>query len=213
MSPTQTSVSFLLILSVLISTTKSEQPIPTPAPGRTFALPLTDQTTGRAMFLPIDETTAYLVYTTETGIIGLWTMTTSTTPPEPPTPPTPPTPSPKLAIAVVENATETTQPQKQVLAAQAWRTKAESHHKFYGILPSTLVDRTTGRAAPHLQPFLDAAKPFDLPRLIMFHLDGTLYETYPIPPTPEALEALIPNPKEQTIDRPTHHTQRLAPTP
>lgn len=100
-----------LALSSLLTATTAAQ-TPAPATQTPFAMPLANNSTANAAFLPTQSGNGYLVYATPTGKIGFYQLTTTTpnptppptptppTPPEPPAPPTPPKPTTITMIAV-----------------------------------------------------------------------------------------------------------------
>jgi hypothetical protein len=109
----QTHATFFcpLLLSIVLSTQPLLGQTQAPALETQFTLPLADKTTAQAVLLPTADGKVWLVYSTSTGQIGLWTMTpaTSPSPPIPPTPPTPPIPPepPKPVSVSVITVTET----------------------------------------------------------------------------------------------------------
>ena len=86
--------NFTFLLTVLLAAPTPHCTAKTPAiaPGQPFTVPLADKTTGQAVLLPAPNGQAWLVFSTPTGQIGLWTMSPGmpTTPPTPPAPPVPP---------------------------------------------------------------------------------------------------------------------------
>jgi len=202
---------FLLILIASGSIPAAAEQLPAPAPFQPFSLPLTDKTTATAVILPIDATTAYLVYTTSTGSLGFWTMTQSTTPLPPDPIPPDPTPLEKLTIAIVENPSATSAAQRQVLADLTWRKRAAEQHDFLGLIPSDLRDARTGEPPAHLLPFLERAKLHNLPWIIMCDDRGAIVWEGPLPATAAKLLNLIPNLENKTNGPPSDNPNRLAP--
>lgn len=186
----------LLILCAITSTSKSADDIPPPATNLTFTLPLADTTDAQAIVLRAPELRYHLIYATSTGEMAVWTLTPSNVPiPPDPIPPVPPLPD-KLHIAIVENPLTTTQAQRQVLAAPAWRAHAKKDHHFLGVIPHNLKDKRTGQPPAHLQPFLDRAALHNLPWIIFANDAGTIIWEGPLPPSAKELENLIPQPRE-----------------
>ena len=193
---------FLSILLLSPSTPHCWGQTPAPRTMTQFALPLADNTTATAAFLPTTGGSTYLVYGTPTGRLGFFLLTAPTDPtppnpwppipPTPPVPPAPPVPIPqKLTIAIVEDPATTTQQQRSILADPAWRRHAADKHHFRGIIPTDLIEKGTNKPPASLAPFLDAAKGRMLPWILLVAPDGTILFQGPLPPTTAELTATI----------------------
>lgn len=90
------STSFLAGLFILLPLAFARGQTPAPAPLSAFTIPLSDKTMAQAQFLPAPDGDTWLIYSTPTGQIGLWSMSPATNPQPTPSPdPTPePTPTP-----------------------------------------------------------------------------------------------------------------------
>ena len=193
---------FLSFAACLLGSCQLKAQTPTPVVEIQFQLQLSDQTQAQAIFLPTLEGKMYLVYATNSGLMGIWTMTPTTSPipvhpvppnPVPPTPPVPPIPpvTQKLFIGIVEDPRETTLQQKTVLINKEWRELATTHHTFTGLIPLDIIEKGTNKPPASLVPFLNAAKGRELPCLIMFNQNMSLLYAGKIPVTPAEITALI----------------------
>lgn len=160
--------SSLMVLAILIATAShaDQNPIPAPAIGTSFSLPLSDGTTAQALFLPAPAGQTYLVYSTKTGQIGLLTTTTTTPnsptpepnpPPVPPAPPTPPQPPvPKSVTVTTVTDTEPARLQPDIAATLA--TTASTYQAFTvaevaADTPDPNAMRWIGRTAGKTRPY------------------------------------------------------------
>jgi hypothetical protein len=200
---------FLLILFAFGVTSAKSGPVPGPATNQSFQFPLSDGTIVQARCLPINATTLYLVYATRTGNLGLWTITTTEEIDPLPPDPTPDPVTDILSIAVVEDPLDSSIDEVSVLADPGWRGYAAANHIFYGIIPPTVVDFRTKQPPPAIAPFLEAAKGQDLPFVVMFFSDGTLYWKGHLPATPSDLIELIRKKTGAKNNDSNHHPKRL----
>lgn len=164
---------------------------PTPINLQSFPLPLSDGTTGTAVFLPMPDGSAYLVVTTTTGKVGFWTLTqTNPTPPPDPVPPTP-LPDDKLTLVIVEDPVKTTAQQRALLSDDAWRDFVSAKHSLIGIIPNDVKDAKTGQRPPVLAPFLGLADGQPLPWIMLYNSKGKLVYQGPLPDSSEEIISLI----------------------
>jgi len=187
--PNQMILPFVCWLLLVVPQATAQAPAPTPC--QPFTIPLSDGTTGQALFLPITEGRAYLVYSTSAGQLASYTLTpTNPTPPPDPVPPPPPIPV-KLTIAIVENPQLTSLADRQTLADPTWRKWATEKHDFIGIIPNDLIDKRTGQPPPRLAPFLDRARSHNLPWIMFTNPAGVIVWEGQVPTTATELTNLI----------------------
>ncbi len=162
-----------------------------PALHQNFELQMEDGTTAQAVFLPASNGNLYLVYATQRGKLGFWTLTKGTDPiPPDPDPPPPPEPT-RLTIVVIEDPERSTQIERDILADDRWRGLAMEKHNFLGILPVDLVDKRTGKPPTLLAPFLELAKGKELPWTILADAKGNVVWQGHLPNSPDDFANLI----------------------
>jgi len=165
--------------------------MPVPQVETLFQLTMSDGTQAQAVFLPTTEGRCYLVLSTVSGKIGLWTMirTKSPLPPDPD-----PKPNPiaqKLTIGIVEEPSITTFEQKKVLVDKEWRELATSKHTFVGLIPQKITEGETNEPPAALVPFLNRAKGKPLPWIVLFNDAGKLVWEGELPKTPSEMTSVI----------------------
>ncbi len=185
----QMFLPFLSWLLLIVPTAAAA--VPTPAPMKPFALPLSDGTTTEAVLLPIDADHMWMVYAQRDGKIGFWRMSRSLDPiPPDPVPPPPPEPT-RLTIVIVEDPERSTQVERDILADDEWRGLAMEKHSFLGIIPVDLIDKRTGKPPPLLAPYLNLSKGKELPWMILSDDAGNVIWSGHLPESPEAVTDLI----------------------
>ena len=168
----------------------SAEATPAPAPLTPFTLPLADHTTTTAQILPGPEANAWLVYSTPSGQLAVYTLSPAAPDPNPPPPPPPP-PGQALHVAVVENPTASTPTQRAILADPRWREAIPPPHSFIGIIPADILDPDTQEPPPGLRPFLAAAKGTPLPAVILLLPDGSPFRVISLPDNVHALVSFL----------------------
>jgi hypothetical protein len=188
--PTARAILAAAAIAAIAHATNANANAPTPAPAQNtpFNLPLADNTTAQARLLSRDGTTAWLIYATKDGRLGLYILT-PTTPPEPIPPPPPPTRP--VRIAIVENPTTTTQPQRHVLAATTWRRAVLPPNELIGLIPNDTKTPQTGEPPPRLKPYITAAAGKPLPLIIFADANDTVISTHALPETLDLLLKLL----------------------
>ena len=185
----QMILPFLACLLTGAVPTTSE--VPTPELEKSFSMILSDGTKAQAVFLPAKHGNLYLVYATQRGSLGFWTLTKGTDPiPPDPDPPPPPEPT-RLTIVVIEDPERSTQIERDILADDRWRGLAMEKHNFLGIIPIDLVDNRTGKPPALLAPFLDLAKGKALPWTILADAKGNVVWQGHLPNSPDDFANLI----------------------
>jgi hypothetical protein len=130
--------------------------------GTRFALPLADKTSAQAVLLPTVNEKVWLVYSTPTGQIGLWTMThetspTPTPPIDPPSPPDPPVPPKPSSVSVI-TVSESTAVALPIAVAEFLDASKSTYHAFTIAMvsdsnppPNALlwIGRTAGKTYPY----------------------------------------------------------------
>ncbi|KKK58925.1 hypothetical protein LCGC14_3039520 [marine sediment metagenome] len=175
----------------LLGAVPTTSDVPTPELEKSFSMILSDGTKSTAVFLPAENGNLYLVYATQRGNLGFWTLTKGTGPiPPDPDPPPPPEPT-RLTIVVIENPERSTQIERDILADDQWRGLAMEKHNFLGILPVDLVDKRTGKPPTLLAPFLNLAKGKELPWMILGDDAGKVIWNGHLPESKEAVTNLI----------------------
>jgi len=182
---------FLLWIFLLGSVNSLIAQTPMPQVETLFQLTMSDGTEAQAVFLPTIEGRCYLVLSTETGKIGLWTMIPMKSPlPPEPQPPKPPI-AQKLTIGIVEEPSTTTLDQKKVMVDKEWRELAIAKHNFLGLIPQNITEGGTDTPPAALVPFLDRAKGKPLPWIVLFNETGKLIWEGALPKTPSEMTAVI----------------------
>ena len=175
----------------LLGAVPTTSDVPTPELEKSFSMILSDGTKSTAVFLPAENGNLYLVYATQRGNLGFWTLTKGTGPiPPDPDPPPPPKPT-RLTIVVVEDPERSTQVERDILADDRWRGLAMEKHNFLGIIPIDLVDNRTGKPPALLAPFLDLAKGKALPWTILADAKGNVVWQGHLPNSPDDFANLI----------------------
>lgn len=195
-----TAAAYIIHVSAAYSTA-SEEPTPAPAANAAFLLPMSDGTTASAAIVGTANGGGILCYATKTGRLGIYTLTPGTTPqpptpPQPPRPPTPPTPQ-KLGVAIVEDPAARTPDLAALLLSREWRDYVTKAHTLVGVIPSTIIEKETGKPPAELAPFLDAAAGIKLPALVGLDLQGRKVFAVPLPPSAAAIIATL-KPYERT---------------
>jgi hypothetical protein len=212
---TTTILPFVLALVAAMPAPATD--LPTVRPYESFPIPLSDSTTGTAIYLPTSPTEGFLVYSTPTGLIGLWRITTTAPQPIPPTPipPTPPTPPPELAYryAIIDNPTAATPQQRDILSRTEWRNAIKPPNTFIGIFAADYRDPNTNTLPPPLQPFFTALATTTPPAIVILRSDGSTATVRQLPDSLPALLRIISNPEALPHGSTHHNPQRLAPTP
>lgn len=183
---------FLPLLFILpFQGLQAQQTTPVPANEVQFQMPLSDGTTGTAMFCWMPDGNGICVISSPSGKIALLRFTKGILPPII-DPPQPPDPKPqKLTIGIVEDVRATTLSEKEVLIDKAWRDLALKDHTFVGIIPHDLKEKSTAPVKPLLLPFLERAKGKRLPWVIMLGEGTIIAWDGPLPATPAEMTALI----------------------
>jgi hypothetical protein len=153
-----TFVLCLLLVTANASAIFSQSTV-TPADYKNFALPLSDGSEGKAIFLPTADGRRFLVYSTPTGQIGFLTTGTATIDPSPtPTPVPTPTPTPvavKLQVITVAKTEAEKIPAEveQYLTAGSGTYSAFWTEQVLDENTETIALRWIGLSAGHNYPY------------------------------------------------------------